>query len=226
MTRTQPAPAAATAPNRPGNLWRRDRMQAACLIGCVTAHSLGKHINLAASVTHRRLQMSKLCRCLAPKWEPNARLCAAETRRRDGRGRRRKTACSCHWLLWNAHRSKGRAANNDVSAGRSRRRCNCLRWLLLMAMLSGCSNHPIFAGGHEAATLSCHVTEGCGPGSLGGRVRDAAGGRSCADVTNSVFVYCLISVHTFLGGPLITVVLSKFIRISLTITLRRDAFRG
>ena len=105
---------------------------------------------------HRRLQVSKLCRCLAPKWQPNARLCAAETRRRDGRGRRLKTACSCHWLLWNAHRSKGRAANNDVSAETSRRRCNCLRWLLLMVMLSGCSNHPIFAGGHEAVTLSCH----------------------------------------------------------------------
>ena len=86
-------------------------MHAACLSGCVTAHSLPKYINLAASVTHRRLQVSKLCRCLAPKWQPNARLCAAETRSRDGR--RPKTACSCHWLLWNAQTSKGRAANND-----------------------------------------------------------------------------------------------------------------
>jgi hypothetical protein len=34
--------------------------------------------------------------------------------------------------------SKGRAANNDVSAGTSRRRCNCLSSLLLMVTLSGC----------------------------------------------------------------------------------------
>ena len=139
MKRTQPAPTAATPPNRnTGDSWRRDRMQAACLSGCVTAHALPKHINLAASVTHRRLQVSKLCRCSAPKWQPNARLCAAETRRRDGRGP--KTACSCHWLLWNAHGSKGRAASNDVSAGTSRRRCSCLPSPspLLMATLSGC----------------------------------------------------------------------------------------
>ena len=94
--------------------------------------------------------MRKLCRCLAPKWEPNARLCAAETRRRDGRGP--KTACSCHWLLWNAHRSKGRAANDDVSARTSRRCCDCLLSLLLIVTLSGCRGR--FLGAADALALS------------------------------------------------------------------------
>ncbi len=35
------------------------------------------HINLTVSVTDRRLQASKLCRCLASKWEPNVCPCAA-----------------------------------------------------------------------------------------------------------------------------------------------------
>ena len=130
-------------------------MQAACLSGCVTAHALWKHINLAASVTHRRLQVSKLCRCLAPKWQPNARLCAAETRRRDGRGP--KTACSCHWLLRNAHRSKGRAANADVSAGRSRRCCSCLPSLLLIVTLSGCRGRFLCAADALALSGRPHV---------------------------------------------------------------------
>ena len=122
MTRTPPVAAAATAPNRPGNLWRRDRMQAAFLSGYFTAHWPPKHNNITESITHRRLHVSKLCRNLASKWEANAVLCAAETRMRDGRGP--KTACSCHWLLRNAHRSQGRAANIDASARTSRRCCN------------------------------------------------------------------------------------------------------
>ncbi len=124
MTRTLPVPAAATAPNRPGNLWRRDIMHAACLSLNCTVPSPPKRINLTASVTHSRLQVSKLCRNLVPKREPNALLCAAETRRRDGGHCGPKTACSCQLLVWNAHRSKGRAANNDVSSRTSRRRCN------------------------------------------------------------------------------------------------------
>ena len=122
MTRMQPVPAAATAPNRPGNLWCRDKMQTAFLSGYFPAHWPPKHNNLTTSVTHRRLQVSKLCRNWASNWEANAVLCAAETRRRDGRGP--KTTCSCHWLLRNAHRSQGRTANIDVSARTSRRRCN------------------------------------------------------------------------------------------------------
>ena len=49
-------------------------------------------------------------------------------------------ACSCFLLLWNAHRNEGRAANNEVSARTSRRRCSCLpsESLLLTVTLSGC----------------------------------------------------------------------------------------
>jgi hypothetical protein len=53
MTRTKPEPAAATHPNSPGSLWRRDKMQAACLSGCMTAQSLRKHMNFTASVKDR-----------------------------------------------------------------------------------------------------------------------------------------------------------------------------
>ena len=47
-------------------------------------------------------------------------------------------ASSCFLLLWNAHRSKGRAANDDVSTRTSRRRRSCLPSLLPMVTLSGC----------------------------------------------------------------------------------------
>ena len=145
----KPSPAVATAPNRPGNTWRRDKMQAAFLHGYFTAHWHPKRNNRTASVTHRRLQVRKLCRCLGRTLELNARLCAAETRRRDGRWR--KTACSCHWLLWNAHRSKGRAANNDVSARTSRRCCSCLPSLLLIVTLSGCWGGRFLCAAHALA---------------------------------------------------------------------------
>ena len=48
-------------------------------------------------------------------------------------------ACSCFLLLWNAHRSKGRAANNDVSRRTSMRRCSCPLSALLAVTLSGCA---------------------------------------------------------------------------------------
>ncbi len=47
-------------------------MQAAFLSGHFTAHSPLKHNNRTASVTDNRLQVSKLCRCLALNCQPNA----------------------------------------------------------------------------------------------------------------------------------------------------------